>query len=142
MFLYFLHSCKKRIKFTLFSRAVVVGLPRSPRAPRAHFTSIRLNEKKQEHKYDFLTVGSMGHSSSIALGIALNRPEKRVWCIDGDGAVLMHMGAMAVIGASAPGNLLQRSSESRTPFRAKERPPDLLCCPPRCSAYTPPEPFR
>ncbi len=63
-------------------------------------------EKKQEHKYDFLTVGSMGHSSSIALGIALNRPEKRVWCIDGDGAVLMHMGAMAVIGASAPGNLI------------------------------------
>ena len=48
----------------------------------------------------------MGHSSSIALGIALNRPEKRVWCIDGDGAVLMHMGAMAVIGASAPGNLI------------------------------------
>lgn len=63
-------------------------------------------EKKQEHKYDFLTVGSMGHSSSIALGIALNRPETKVWCIDGDGAVLMHMGAMAVIGANAPGNLV------------------------------------
>ena len=50
----------------------------------------------QSHKYDFLTVGSMGHSSSIALGIALNKTETKVWCIDGDGAILMHMGAMAV----------------------------------------------
>ena len=61
---------------------------------------------KQSHKYDFLTVGSMGHSSSIALGVALNKPEKRIWCIDGDGAVLMHMGAMAVIGANKPANLI------------------------------------
>lgn len=60
----------------------------------------------QSHKYDFLTVGSMGHSSSIALGVALNKPEKRIWCIDGDGAVLMHMGAMAVIGANKPNNLI------------------------------------
>ena len=60
----------------------------------------------QSHKYDFLTVGSMGHSSSIALGVAINRPEQRIWCIDGDGAVLMHMGAMAVIGANKPKNLI------------------------------------
>ena len=60
----------------------------------------------QSHKYDFLTVGSMGHSSSIALGVALNKPEKRIWCIDGDGAVLMHLGAMAVIGANKPENLI------------------------------------
>jgi phosphonopyruvate decarboxylase len=60
----------------------------------------------QSHKYDFLTVGSMGHSSSIALGVALNKPETRVWCVDGDGAVLMHMGSMAVIGANAPKNLI------------------------------------
>ncbi len=60
----------------------------------------------QEHKYDFLTVGSMGHSSSIALGVALHKPDTRVWCIDGDGALLMHMGAMAVIGANAPENLI------------------------------------
>ena len=60
----------------------------------------------QSHKYDFLTVGSMGHSSSIALGVALHRPERRVWCVDGDGAALMHMGAMAVIGAMAPKNLV------------------------------------
>ena len=60
----------------------------------------------QSHKYDFLTVGSMGHSSSIALGVAINKPEQKIWCIDGDGAVLMHMGAMAVIGAGAPKNLV------------------------------------
>lgn len=62
--------------------------------------------KGQPHKYDFLTVGSMGHSSSIALGIALNKPNQQVWCIDGDGAALMHMGAMAIIGASKPKNLI------------------------------------
>ncbi len=62
--------------------------------------------KGQGHQYDFLTVGSMGHSSSIALGVALNKPDKKVWCIDGDGAALMHMGAMAVIGANAPKNLV------------------------------------
>ncbi len=60
----------------------------------------------QSHKYDFLTVGSMGHSSSIALGVALNKAERKVWCIDGDGSVLMHMGAMAVIGANKPKNMV------------------------------------
>ncbi|MBQ6181010.1 MAG: phosphonopyruvate decarboxylase [Ruminococcus sp.] len=62
--------------------------------------------RDQSHKYDFLTVGSMGHSSSIALGVAINKPDKRIWCIDGDGAVLMHMGSMAVLGANAPENLI------------------------------------
>ena len=60
----------------------------------------------QSHKYDFLTVGSMGHSSSIALGVAINKPNQRIWCVDGDGAVLMHMGAMAVMGAYKPKNLI------------------------------------
>ena len=60
----------------------------------------------QSHKYDFLTVGSMGHSSSIALGIALNKTNTKVWCIDGDGAVLMHMGALAVLGANHPENMV------------------------------------
>lgn len=60
----------------------------------------------QGHQYDFLTVGSMGHSSSIALGIAMNKPETQIWCIDGDGAALMHMGAMAVIGSVKPHNLI------------------------------------
>ena len=60
----------------------------------------------QSHKYDFLTVGSMGHSSSIALGVAINKPEQCIWCIDGDGAVLMHMGSMAVLGSNKPKNLI------------------------------------
>ncbi len=60
----------------------------------------------QGHKYDFLTVGSMGHSSSIALGVAINKPNEKIWCIDGDGALLMHMGAMALIGANKPKNLV------------------------------------
>ena len=63
-------------------------------------------EREELHKYDFLTVGSMGHSSSIALGIALNKPNTKVWCIDGDGAAIMHMGAMAIIGAESPKNLI------------------------------------
>ncbi|MBO5738244.1 phosphonopyruvate decarboxylase [bacterium] len=63
-------------------------------------------KNKQSHKYDFLTVGSMGHASSIALSIALNKPSKKIWCIDGDGALLMHLGAMALIGANNPSNLI------------------------------------
>ena len=62
--------------------------------------------KGQSHKYDFLTVGSMGHSSSIALGVALQKPDMKIWCIDGDGAVLMHMGSMAVLGTNAPKNMV------------------------------------
>ena len=60
----------------------------------------------QEHNHDFLTVGSMGHTSSIALGVAIQKPHKRIWCIDGDGAALMHMGAMAVLGAHKPENMI------------------------------------
>ena len=63
-------------------------------------------ERGKEHDRDFLTVGSMGHSSSIALGVALNRPEQKIWCIDGDGAALMHMGSLAVIGSIKPKNLV------------------------------------
>ena len=60
----------------------------------------------QGHEKDFLTVGSMGHASSIALAIALAKPDRRVWCLDGDGAALMHLGAMHVIGRRRPANLL------------------------------------
>ena len=56
------------------------------------------------HERDFLTVGSMGHASQIALGIALAQPERRVWCFDGDGAAIMHMGSMAIVAQKAPKN--------------------------------------
>ncbi len=66
-----------------------------------------LREKAhQGHERDFLTVGSMGHASMIALGIALERTDRRVWCLDGDGAALMHLGAMAVLGQKKPANML------------------------------------
>ena len=58
------------------------------------------------HEKDFLTVGSMGHSLSIAMGVAINKPNTKVWCIDGDGACLMHMGSLAVAGQKAPSNLV------------------------------------
>lgn len=55
---------------------------------------------------DFLTVGGMGHTASLALGLALGQPQRRVVCLDGDGSLLMHMGMMPVIGALAPANLV------------------------------------
>ncbi len=58
----------------------------------------------QGHERDFLTVGSMGHASQIALGIALAQPERRIWCFDGDGAAIMHMGSMAIVANKAPKN--------------------------------------
>ena len=57
------------------------------------------------HQSDFLTIGAMGHSSSIAMGVALNKTGRRVICMDGDGAFLMHMGAAAVVGNSGLNNL-------------------------------------
>lgn len=58
----------------------------------------------QGHERDFLTVGSMGHASQIALGIALAQPQRRVWCFDGDGATIMHMGSMAIVASKEPKN--------------------------------------
>ena len=58
------------------------------------------------HEKDFLTVGSMGHASMIALQIAREKPDRRVWCLDGDGAVMMHLGAMPLIGEKQPANLI------------------------------------
>ncbi|MBD5355791.1 MAG: phosphonopyruvate decarboxylase [Bacteroides sp.] len=64
------------------------------------------DELNQSHESDFLTVGSMGHSSSIALGIALAKPDRHVFCFDGDGAFIMHMGSISNIGHLAPRNYI------------------------------------
>lgn len=64
------------------------------------------DKKNQSHESDFLTVGSMGHSSSIALGIALSKPNRKVICLDGDGAFIMHMGAISNIGDLSPKNFI------------------------------------
>ena len=58
------------------------------------------------HERDFLTVGSMGHASQIALGIALAKQDRNVWCFDGDGASIMHMGSMAIVANKAPKNYI------------------------------------
>lgn len=58
------------------------------------------------HSKDFLTVGSMGHSVMIALGVAIAKPQKRVVCLDGDGAILMQLGALAITGTMAPNNFI------------------------------------
>ena len=62
--------------------------------------------RKSGHSQDFLTVGSMGHASMIALGIALEKPDKTVWCLDGDGAAVMHMGSMEVLAQTGCTNLM------------------------------------
>ena len=58
------------------------------------------------HERDFLTVGSMGHASQIALGIALEKTGRKVWCFDGDGASIMHMGGMAIVANKSPKNYI------------------------------------
>ena len=60
---------------------------------------------KASHDTDFLNVGSMGHCSQIALAVAISKPDRSVYCLDGDGAVIMHMGAMAITGSSKAKNL-------------------------------------
>jgi len=61
-------------------------------------------KKSQGHEKDFLTVGGMGHASQIALGISISKKNRTVFCIDGDGALIMHMGALAVNADNAGSN--------------------------------------
>ena len=72
-------------------------------------TSREVFEYREEigdgHEKDFLTVGGMGHANQIALGIAIGKPNRNIYCIDGDGAVLMHTGSLGIIGDIAPANL-------------------------------------
>lgn len=61
-------------------------------------------KRRGEPVRDFLTVGSMGHASQIALGIAAQKPNRLVYCLDGDGATIMHLGGLATISWVAPKN--------------------------------------
>ena len=66
-----------------------------------------LREKRNETKaHDFLNVGSMGHASSVALGIALSKPDRHVVALDGDSAAIMHMGAMTMVSKVEAPNFL------------------------------------
>lgn len=65
-----------------------------------------LRLERGESPDDFLTVGGMGHTASIALGVALALPDRRVICLDGDGSLLMHLGGAALCGHETPRNLI------------------------------------
>ena len=67
----------------------------------------------QSHGTDFYTVGSMGHCVAIALEIALQKPGRPVYVLDGDGALLMHMGNTATVGYYAPRNLVHVVFDNR-----------------------------
>lgn len=62
-------------------------------------------ELQQQRGRDFFNVGSMGHSSQVALAISLTNLSRKVYCLDGDGALIMHMGSLANIGSKKPVNL-------------------------------------
>jgi len=83
---------------------IIDMFPADPLVTTTGFTSREIFElrasKGQPHEQDFLTVGSMGHCSSIALGIAVSKPSAQVLCIDGDGAAIMHMGSLVTAGKS------------------------------------------
>ncbi len=66
----------------------------------------QMDSVRGNHKQVFLTVGGMGHAKMIAYGIAQRRGGQRVICLDGDGAVLMHMGGLAIIGQHPLNNLV------------------------------------
>ena len=72
-------------------------------------TSRELFEIRQQREEtpdrDFLTVGSMGHALAIAHGIAITQKNRSVYCLDGDGAMLMHMGTVAIVGQSKVSSL-------------------------------------
>lgn len=63
------------------------------------------SKKKMGHFRDFLTVGGMGHANQIALGIALIKKNRTIYCFDGDGAILMHAGSIGTIGQQTPSNM-------------------------------------
>jgi phosphonopyruvate decarboxylase len=90
----------ERVVHALPPRAAVVA---TTGMPSRELFEIR-ERRGEKHASDFLTVGGMGHASHIALGIALEQRVRPVYCLDGDGAVLMHMGGLATIAQLRPPN--------------------------------------
>lgn len=64
----------------------------------------RSAQRAKDRLENFYMIGSMGLVSSIALGVALCRPQKKVIALDGDGSVLMNLGTLATVGALKPAN--------------------------------------
>ena len=96
------HSSAKK---TIIARAAPHARPISTTG----YTSRELYQARMQHGQkndtDFLVVGSMGHALSIAQGVARAHPRRTVWCLDGDGAALMHLGALAASRALGLPNL-------------------------------------
>ncbi|MDA0691573.1 MAG: thiamine pyrophosphate-dependent enzyme [Nitrospinae bacterium] len=90
------------------TEAFEVILPLVKDAPIVHANGYICREsfKNQDREGNFYMIGSMGLASSIGLGVALCRPDKKVIIFDGDGNVLMSMGTLAMIAATAPKNLV------------------------------------
>jgi phosphonopyruvate decarboxylase len=93
-------SAIERVVASLPASACVVA---TTGMPSRELFEIR-EKRKEAHDSDLLTVGGMGHASQIALGVALERPSRPVYCLDGDGAVLMHLGGLTTIGQLGPKN--------------------------------------
>ena len=93
---------------SLLADQVTAGAPRAVFVCTTGMPSRELFEHRVKHSQDrssdFLTVGSMGHASQIALGVALERRDRPVYCLDGDGAALMHLGGLATIAQLGPDN--------------------------------------
>jgi len=85
---------------------VVVPLLRDELVVHANGFISRESFNLNDRPGNFYMIGSMGLASSIALGVALNRPDRRVVIFDGDGNVLMNLGSLAMIGALQPANLV------------------------------------
>lgn len=86
--------------------AVIVPLLHDELVVHANGFISRESFHLKDRPENFYMIGSMGLASSIALGVALNRPDRRVVVFDGDGNVLMNLGALALIGATRPANLV------------------------------------
>ena len=75
-----------------------------------------------ERSLNYFSVGAMGLDSSHALGLALGRPDRRVICLQGDGSLLMNLGALVTIAAAAPKNLVHFVVQNGTTRRMEATP--------------------
>jgi phosphonopyruvate decarboxylase len=79
-------------------------------AYHAAFDLMRL----QSNPLNFVSIGAMGLASSHALGLALGRPDRRFWILDGDGSLLMNLGSLVTLAEAAPPNLVHFVCENGT----------------------------
>ncbi|RPI74594.1 MAG: sulfopyruvate decarboxylase subunit beta [Desulfobacteraceae bacterium] len=86
-------------------RAIMAGLTGPELVVHANGAMGRESFACADRKENFYLVGSMGLAASVGLGVALSRPERKVWVLDGDGNILMGLGNLALMGALKPINL-------------------------------------